>query len=315
MATNRLDSIKRIFVQGLGMQINGPVKISPQQKRILSQQWNIPFSLEWQLYELSSPNANAQIRIRLLVFTKTVPAMHDSYQIRETGPLALGFPNNHQNLLDEAMRVLGYRTKAPAQTFLTKTPDGGEYKTKEAVYLGPDLMHVISLERENGILHQSPSDSLSAMGGPGYVTMVVTGMSDQMVQFFRYVLGWEVRRDNELVSARNTAWGLEEGVRYRSTFVYAKGAVQGHIVLIDFRDGGKIVPKNKPRLPNRGMAMYSLLTQNLNEVKALAQQQRIQVLSDIQSYDDPLIGRVRSMVLMAPNEMAFEIIEKPKPLF
>ena len=315
VTTAHLDSARRFFVQGMGMQLSGPVKISTLQRRTLIKQWNLPASLDWQLYELSRPAVPENIRIRLLVVAKPTPLIHESYQVREIGPFTLGFPNNKQEQLDQELRALGFTTKAPMQAAMLTKPDGGQYRYLETIYMGPDFVHHVGIERGNGMPQLAPYDSITGLGGPGYSAMVVTGMSDAMISFFRYVLGWEVRRDNEWATGKGSALGLEEGVKFRFTIVYAKGASSGHILLMDFRDGIKTVPKVKPRLPNRGIGMYTVLTKNLDEVRSLALQQKAQILSDITAYEDPIHGRVRSLLLIAPNETVFEILEKPRPLF
>ena len=210
---------------------------------------------------------------------------------------------------------MGFPAKAPLQAAVLPKPDGGQYRDWEASYMGPDFVHHTGIERGSGMPQLAPYDTATGKGGPGYASMVVTGMSDAMISFFRYVLGWEVRRDIELATGKNSPLALEEGIKYRYTIVYAKGASSGHILMMDFRDGIKITPRTKPRLPNRGIGMYTVFTKNLDEVKSLALQQKTSILSDITSYEDPIHGSVRSLLLVAPNETVFEILEKPRPLF
>jgi hypothetical protein len=217
----------------------------------------------------------------------------------------------NQTRLDQNLKALGFKSK----TAIPNKQDEGMTNMPEAIYLGPDFVHYTSFDMNNGQQQPSAYDPATGLGGPSFATFVVTGMSDAMISFFRYVLGWEVRRDNELATGKNSVLGLEDGIRYRYTMVFAKGASNGHINLMDFRDGVKTGPKSKPRLPNRGVGMYTVFTKNLDEVKALAVQQKAAILSDIIAYEDPIHGRVRSMLILAPNETVFEILEKPRPLF
>lgn len=311
LSTANLDSAKRLFLQGMGMQLNGPVKLTTVQRKTLIQQWNLPASLDWQLYELSRAEVQEIIRIRLLVCSKPTPLIQEGYQPRALGSFAIGFPNMNQIRLDQNLKALGFKSK----TVVSNKPDDGVPNMQEAIYLGPDFVHYTGVDMNNGQQQSSAYDPITGIGGPCFATFVVTGMSDAMISFFRYVLGWEVRRDNELATGKNAVLGLEEGIRYRYTMVFAKGASNGYINLMDFRDGLKIAPKSKPKLPNRGIGMYTVFTKNLDEVKALAMQQKLAIISDIISYDDPFHGRVRSMLLLAPNETVFEILEKPRPLF
>lgn len=315
LTTANLDSAKRFFVQGMGMQLNGPIRMSTQQRRSLIEQWDLPIGMDWQLYELSRPSVPENIRIRLLVIAKMTPLIHESYHVREIGSFALGFPNKRQALLDQEMHALGFSTQAAHQSGKEGLYNDIKDHDLESIYLGPDFVHHIGIERRNGMPQLAPYDTATGKGGPGYAAMVVTGMSESMISFFRYVMGWEVRRDNELSSGKNSPLGLQDGIKFRYTIVYAKGASSGHIVLMDFRDNKKIIPKTPPRLPNRGIGMYTVFTKNLDEVKQLAVQQKTTILSDITAYEDPLHGRVRSLVLVAPNGIVFEVLEKPRPLF
>lgn len=311
LSTANLDSAKRLFVQGMGMQLNGPVKLTTLQRKTLIQQWKLPASLDWQLYELSRAEVEETIRIRLLVCSKPTPLIQEGYQTRALGTFAIGFPNMNQTRLDQNLKALGFKSK----TAIPNKQDEDMTNMPEAIYLGPDFVHYTSFDMNNGQQQPSAYDPATGLGGPSFATFVVTGMSDAMISFFRYVLGWEVRRDNELATGKNSVLGLEDGIRYRYTMVFAKGASNGHINLMDFRDGVKTGPKSKPKLPNRGVGMYTVFTKNLDEVKALAIQQKAAILSDIIAYEDPIHGRVRSMLILAPNETVFEILEKPRPLF
>lgn len=310
ICTSNLDSIKLFFAEGMGMELKGPIKTSSSQKKMLGQLWSIPATINWQLYLLHRPKAPENIQIRVLLLQKETPLIHTSYSAREMGPFTLGFPNANQEKLDSCLKKLGFTTMAPMQAAMLSKPDGNKYRYLETIYKAPDFIHAVGIERGNGMPQLAPYDSSTLKGGPGYSAQIVTGMSNEVIDFYTSVLGWEIRRDNEWTTSPGSALGIEAGVPFRFTILYAKGASSGHIILMDFKDNKKILANAAPQLPNRGIGMYSFFTKNILQVKQNATKQGIKIIKDITNINYPWLGQVKAMTLLAPNNVLIEVLQE-----
>jgi hypothetical protein len=81
---------------------------------------------------------------------------------------------------------------------------------------------------------------------------------------------------------------------------------------MDFQKKEPIISAHPPHLPNRGIGMYSVTTDQLEEVLTRAIQAGIKILSPPQWCREPLRGSYKSMVLLAPNQVYLEVIERKK---
>jgi catechol 2,3-dioxygenase-like lactoylglutathione lyase family enzyme len=308
ICTAHLDSIELFYVKGMGMQLTGPYALTKEQEKMQKRLFDI--NGNYKLYLLERKNVPENIKIRVLLVSKNNPLIHKSYNAREMGPFTLGFPNANQEKLDKELRELGFSTMAPMQAAMLSKPDGTKYKYLETIYKAPEFVHVVGIERGNGMPQLAPYDSATLKGGPGYSAQIVTGISNPMIQFYTYVLGWEMRRDNEWKTGEGSALGIEAGVPFRFSILYAKGARSGHILLMDFADGKKIDTYAPPQIPNRGIGMYSFETKSIEEVAERAKEKRLRILQAPIVHEDAVLGKVKAMTLVAPNGVMVEIYQR-----
>jgi len=156
----------------------------------------------------------------------------------------------------------------------------------------------------------SEVDSATRLGGPGYSALNVTGMSDTMLAFFTKVMGYELRRDQVWKTGEGSALGLPSGIPFRFSIAYAKGATSGHLLFLDFQKTAPVQSAHPPHIPNAGIGMYSFRTGKLDEVIANAISFGIPIISGPGYVSDPFLGKYRSIVILAPNQVYIEVIEK-----
>lgn len=309
ICTSNIDSIRLFYVKGMGMELKGPIKQTANQKKSLRRLWSISPKADWELYILHRPTVPENIQLRVLHIKSITPLIHTTYNAREMGPFTLGFPNANQENLDSELKTLGFTTMAPMQAAMLNKPDGSKYKYLETIYKAPDFIHAVGIERGNGMAQLAPYDSSTLKGGPGYSAQIVTGLSNEVIQFYTDVLGWEIRRDNEWSTSAGSALGIEADVPFRFTILYAKGATSGHMILMDFKDNQKISSNAAPRIPNRGIGMYSFFTKNILQVKSNAIKSNIKIIQDIISINYPGLGQVKVITLLSPNNVLIEILQ------
>ena len=308
LCTHQPDSLERLLRQGLGMRKRGPVSYTRKEIQQLSRFWHIPDSMPIQISYYDRPAALGTIVLRVLSFQRPLPETRSRYGPQDSGPFTIGFPNNQQEKLHAQLLQMGYTTLAPLQVSWLSKPDGSQYKYLETIYKGPEWLQAVGIERGNGMPPLSNIDTLTQLGGPGYSAMNVTGVSDTVLNFFTQVLGYELRRDQVWKTGNGSALGLPAGIPFRFSIAYAKGATSGHLLFLDFLQSNPIAGPNPPHLPNKGIGMYSFYTSKLSEVLQRAQHFGAIILSDITSLSEPMIGKSRRILLLAPNRVYIEII-------
>jgi len=312
LCTNQPDSLIDFFEKGWELRRQGPYVIGINEKKRLAKQWQLAGNIDFRLMYFDRPTAPGTILLRVLIFEKNQPLSRSSYGSIENGPFTIGFPNAKQEEVHQRMLSLGYSTLAPMQAALLSKPDGTKYKYLETIYKGPEWLHAVGIERGNGMPQLSNIDSLTGLGGPAYSAMNVTGMSDTMIAFLTNVLGYELRRDQVWTTSNGSAMGLAAGLPFRFVIAYAKGATSGHLLLLDFLQQPPIASLNPAHLPYRGIGMYSVSTENMEEVLTRAIQTGIRVVSPPKFCSEPNRGSYKSMLLLAPNQVYIEVIERKK---
>ncbi len=308
LATTSLEDIKKFYVDGMGMSLEGPLPVDATTKQQQRQLWDIPKDINWETYRLYRPSVPSLIQIRLMVLNKETPLIHKSWSARELGPFSLGFPNLNQEQLDKELRTKGFESMAALQEGTVPRSDGTSYRYIETIYKAPDYLHAVGIERKDGMNQLAPVDSLTQKGGPGYSAMVLKD-SDTFLKFLTDVLGQELRADREWKSSPGSALGIEEGVPFRFALVYAKGHAYNHLLFLDYKDGQYIELDVTPKVPNRGLGMWTFKTKDIQEIKSNAEKMDIQILQEPMVYNDPILGKVKVMTMLAPNGFLIEIFE------
>ncbi len=309
LSTNHLDSVRLFYVQGMGMTLEGPLKADRRTQKRQRRLWGIPDSLNWYQYRLHRPEIEGEIEIRLLVFDKPVPAIHSGYDPLELGPLSIGFPNLDQTKLDGHIRSLGFGALSRLESSRIARPDGQLYTIYETIFNAPDFTHCVGITRGDGMRQMAPVDSATGHGGPGYSAQVVHN-AEEVLAFYTQVLGLELRSDRQWRSSANSALGIPEGIPFRFSIVYPQGARSGQLLFLDFEDERERPSAHPPRLPYRGIGMWTFETHNLREIRRRAKEARTPVLHPPIRLNSPDLGQVEVMTMLAPNGFAVEVFQK-----
>ena len=311
LSTMDLDKIKRFYVDGMGMILDGPFELSSEEVQEQNDRWGIPSDRPYKLYHLYRENIPALIQLRVIHLEQPSPSIHASYSSLELGPFSLGFPNLNQKKLDKKLRDLGIQAMADMQEGTIPRPDGTTYRYWETIFKGPDFLHVVGIERGDGMAQLAPCDSLTQLGGPGYSAQVLKD-SDKDLAFYTEVLDMELRADRQWDTSPGSALGLEEGIPFRFALVYAKGSAHNHLLFLDFFETEMIDPGVQPKVPNLGLGMWTFSTTDIDEVKRRAESQEVRIISDIHSIKDSILGDCKILTMLAPNGFLIEIFQPEK---
>lgn len=108
----------------MGLTVEGPLKIASKLKQAQRIQWGMPDDLNWDTYRWYLKEGDYAIQLRLLVPSKPMPSIHDSWGSRELGPFPLGFPNTNTVALDKHIRKVGSGALNTLESYPIPRPDG-----------------------------------------------------------------------------------------------------------------------------------------------------------------------------------------------
>lgn len=308
VGTNDLQQSLLFYVEGLGMKAEGPLTIAPDIVTKQRQLWDIPQHISWQQYRLTRADKPSVSAIRLLVFDQTTPAIHSSWDARELGPFSMGFPNTGQQAQDKHMRKLGFGALNQIEIYQVPRTDGSKYTIYETIFNGPDFVHAVGIERGDGMSPLGEVDA-NGRGGPAYSAMVVKD-SDRFIGFLTEVLGMELRSDRHWKSAGSDgALNVPDGTEFRFSIVYSKGATSGHLLIVDYLNIDAIDNGVAPRLPNRGIGMWTFQVKDLQKVLANASKFGSTIVNTATAITLPAYGKANVATILAPNGYMIEVFE------
>ncbi|MDX2143724.1 MAG: VOC family protein [Rhodospirillaceae bacterium] len=300
--TPDLPALAKLYRDGMGMELSGPIAIDVAVKQALATAWGIPADLGWTMHMLRRPKVPLATQIRVIVTDKPTPAIRQSWNRQEPGPYGMGFPNDDVAAWDKHVLGLGFTRATPEiERFPLKRPDGSGYEVQEATFNGPEFLRAIAISRRDGMAQVGDVDPVTKRGGPAYATQVITDM-DAMVKFFTDVLDFEVRSDR--------MWRAYE-VPFRFATLYSKGAKNGHVALAQYEPKDTVPGTGVlPAPPNRGMAIWSFQAESLAKIEARAKANGVAIAGRHDKVDVPDLGPRRAIAIHAPNGFLIEIFEK-----
>jgi hypothetical protein len=120
----------------------------------------------------------------------------------------------------------------------------------------------------------------------------------------------ELRSDRIWKSAGSDgALNVPDGTVFRFSIVYAKGSRSGHLLFVDYKNRDAIDPGIAPRLPNRGIGMWSFPVTDLNQVLNNARRAGIEITANPTHINSPALGNVKAATMLAPNGFMVELFE------
>jgi catechol 2,3-dioxygenase-like lactoylglutathione lyase family enzyme len=309
VSTTSLNQSLLFYRDGMGLSVEGPIELPHQLRKQQRRLWQIPEDIDWQLYILSRPDVPEAAQIRLLVLNKPTPSIHQSWNALELGPFSMGFPNTNQIAQDKHLRTLGFGALNVIEKYQVPRTDGSQYDIHETIFNGPDFVHGVGIYRGNGMTQLGPVSTKTGKGGPAYSAQVVAD-SDKVLNFYINVLGMELRSDRIWKSAGSDgALNVPDGTVFRFSIVYAKGSRSGHLLFVDYKNRDAIDPGIAPRLPNRGIGMWSFPVTDLNQVLNNARRAGIEITANPTHINSPALGNVKAATMLAPNGFMVELFE------
>jgi catechol 2,3-dioxygenase-like lactoylglutathione lyase family enzyme len=285
--------------------VEEPAPAQAQRNREL---WGLAPEAAWRELRFVGPEGERGAIVRVLVMPGG-ELVRPGMESRLTGGLSIGFPA--ASLEDTLARVtaLGFESTAGIVRLTITRPDGSSYVSGELLFRGPEQIYMLAVGRPADMTPVGPIDAATGMGGPAYSAIVVPDATRE-IEFYRQVLGWEARQDIVLTTSGPAGGlGLEAGTQFRFVQLFAPGAATRYICLLDMLAAGRANPV-APRLPNRGVVMWTFGTRVFDEV---AQRVRAAATRGELGSQPRFCGAPgpRALTVLSPAGLMIEVIEHP----
>jgi catechol 2,3-dioxygenase-like lactoylglutathione lyase family enzyme len=277
-------------------------------RRSLARLWHLPGGTGWSQYVLTREGVVDAARIRLVVLDRPAAPWRTGWEPTVAGPYTIGFPTTDEDALDARLRALGFGARNPVERSPFTNPDGRSWEVLEALHTAPDFVAAVGLARGVGNEPLAPVDA-RGIGGPAYSMMVVEDL-DRMVSFVREVLGYDVKiRRVQTSSGLKGSMRTPDGTQFELAHLAPRSARHGFLLLIQFRNLAVSVPHTPPRLPARGLTLYSFAVERLEPVLERAARAGATQITGPIRVDNPPNGDTRHATFLAPNGVMFELFE------
>ena len=311
IVTASLEETVLFYCDGMGLTLEGPIEQSAAEVAAQKALWGVEEEIGWKLYRLHRPATTGEIMIRLLVLDRPTPTILSSWEPRQSGPFSLGFPTSDGEQQDQRLRDLGFGARNELEKYTIPRTDGSRYPIHETIFNAPDFVHAVNILRGGGMAPLGPIDPETGRGGPGYSAWVARD-SQPVLDFFTEVLGLELRTDYDFPSGSpDGAMRNQPGTVFRFSILFAKGyGPGGHLLVIDFKDGPEYPPNAEPRVPNRGLGMWTFPVTDLDQVMENAHETGATIVHEPVEVNAPVLGgTVRAATLLAPEGILVEVYQ------
>ncbi len=311
VATNSLAESRLFYERGWGLRLVGPVALPEAVDLAQHELWGVePRAARWGTYYLRRDGVDYAAQIRLLVLEQSAPAYRTSWSPTGLGPFTIGFPNGRQELFDRELRSLGFGALNALERTAFTTAEGRRYDIIETVHAGPDFIAGVGVARSASEPGITPLDA-GGRGGPGY-SMTICDDVEPMVQFMTAVFGYRLKTRKLWQSTGSKgALNVPDGTEFDFAQLAPPGSPYGFLVFIAFRNLATTPAAAAPRLPSRGLVLYSLRVGHLDDTLARARAfagGALQVRGPV-AVEVPGMEGSRFATVVAPNGVMFEVFE------
>jgi catechol 2,3-dioxygenase-like lactoylglutathione lyase family enzyme len=303
LMANDAEPAIRFLTQAMRLRVASDVGVAGAAAAARRELWDLPPSATWRELTFEAASEPPGVRVRVIAMPGGA-LVRPGMESRLTGGLSIGFPATDLAHTLARVTALGYESTAGIVPLTITRPDGSSYVSGEILFRGPEQSYMLVVGRPAGMAPVGPIDPATGMGGAAYSAIVVPDATRE-IAFYREVLGWEARQDIVLTTSGPAGGlGLDPGTQFRFVQLFAPGATSGYVCLLDMMAVGRANPV-APRLPNRGIVMWSFGTRAFDRV--LAQARAAAGASPPRLAD--LAGR-RTLTLQTPAGLTVEVTER-----
>jgi catechol 2,3-dioxygenase-like lactoylglutathione lyase family enzyme len=307
MMTNDAESASRFLEGALRLRCARDERPVGAAAAISRDLWQLPDTAEWRELWFESMHPGSLVMVRVIVMPGG-ELIRPGMESRLNGGLSVGFPVRSLEQTLEQFTGLGIESTAGIVPLTITRPDGSSYVSGEILFRGPEQIYLLVVGRPADMAPVGPIDPVTGIGGPAYSAIVVADATRE-IAFYRDVLGWEARQDIVLTTSGPAGGlGLEAGTQFRFVQLFAPGATTAYVCLLDMLAVSRPNPV-VPRLPNRGLVMWSFRTDVFDEVAERAREWQTRTGSP-----PPRVAGTRGqrrLTVISPAGVMVEVCETP----
>ena len=306
--SNDKTKVEEIFTKGYGLDSTGWQRPDGAEREALAAYLGFDPEHSWECCAFFKSGEGANVQIRVIALEQEMPLVRPDYDGLYAGGATMSFPINDLHAHEKHMETIGVESTIGVKEMEFTSPSGETYVSAEIVYKAPDNVFVMGVVRPDIFVPVGPIDPATGMGGSAYSARCITA-ADETISFFRDVLGFEIRRDVEFTVGDRSALLMPEGTTERFVQAFAPGSSTGYLVLMDHQEATKPSPAPSYGPPNRGIAMWSFATGDIENVRQRAVDAGIEVVQPPGIHGSPCLPDGQSMMLRDPDGFLIEIFE------
>jgi hypothetical protein len=245
-------------------------------------------SSKWKYVRFDKQGAGKNIGIRVIHPDHLLPVIRPTYEGLYKGGATISCPIQDIPRHQAEMSELGIESTIGIKEMEFESPSGETYISSEIVYEGPDNIFVLGVTRPEIFIPIGPIDKDIGIGGVAYSARCITE-TDNTIDFFEQVLGFEIRRDVKFDVDNRSAINLPEGTTERFIQGFSPGSSSGYVVFMDHGEATKYREMDYYDAPYRGLVMWSFPTLNLNEIYERALKFGVEILHPPNNYKSPAL--------------------------
>lgn len=303
------EAVGNILTKGYGLDQEPWFDPSAGEYAVLNPYLGFAADDTWQSGVFFKQGEGGNARIRVICVDASKAQVRPAYEGLYKGGATISCPMNDMRAHEKVMSELGVESTMGVKEMEFTSPTGETYISGEIVYKMPEHIFLMGVTRPDIFVPVGPIDPVTGIGGPAYSARCVTN-TDAIIEFLQTVLGYEVRRDVGFVVGEQSAINMPEGTKERFVQAFAPGASTGYLVFMDHGDATKSGPATTLGIPSRGIGMWSLPTNDIDEVHSRALAGGIDVVHGPAVFNSPFLTASRSMLLRDPDGFQIEIFEE-----
>lgn len=296
------DTMERALVKGYGLTSGGWSEPATDLKTYLgfSPDHNIRICI------FTKKGAGANIAVRVISIADEVSAVRPEHLGLYTGGATLSFPMIDMPAHEKIMELQGIYSTIGIKEMDFTSPTGEIYTSAEIVYKAPDHVFLLGVTRPDIFVPTGPIDETTGVGGPSYSARC-THQAQEVMEFLRDVLGFEIRRDVVFEVGERSALLMPQGTRERFIQGFAPGSQTGYCVIMDHHEATRMTPASGLGPPNRGITMWSFLANDFDELRRRIDSANLNVLQDYTERQIPGLPSGPTMIVEDPDGFPIEI--------
>lgn len=304
--TSDKEAVQRAFELGYELEFSGWHAPEGGELVRLREYFCFPENSPFEIGLFHKSGAGKNVQVRVIATDTSIPQVRTEYDGLITSGATISFPKLDLYAHEKKMLEAGFESTIGVKEMEFQSPTGEVYISAETIFYGPENSYLLAVKRPDIFVPVGPVDQNTGVGGAAYSARCIDN-ADAVIEFFKSVLGYEIRRDVTFEIGEKSALLLPQGAQERFIQAFAPGSSSAYLVFMDHGEHNR--PSTAPTLGPacRGISMWSFRTKDLDEVYARLQRAGVEVVSPPSEIGSPYLNNRRAMIARDPQGFPIEI--------